>query len=265
MPFQLIGVGPMQLPVAGGYTGPGDVVGGAYAWWGLRAYSLATIGNNCVKLRRDSDDATQDFITLANGSLDVASIATFKGAANLFVDTLYDQVAGALNLVAVSSVQPSFTLSGLGTKPIFSHTSTQTLQTIGSATLALPFTISWIGKRTSNFTTTMAVIGDISTNRTGFLNSADTIFYFQDLVGAAAADNVWHAVQAANTALSQDLNVDGSANAGGNATTAWSTFVRTNIDGAGNYSNVEYGVWPIAFSGGNSTAMSANQHTYWGF
>src|SRR5665213_385939 len=80
-------------PASGGptYTGPGDVVGSATAWWGLRAYSAATIGGNVVDIKRASDNTTQTFVSLTTGALDVASIATFLTSTTGVVTKLYDQ------------------------------------------------------------------------------------------------------------------------------------------------------------------------------
>lgn len=63
------------------YTGPGNLVSGATAWYGLRAYNAAyaTGSNNAVDLRRSSDNATTTLVILSSGALDVASAATFAG------------------------------------------------------------------------------------------------------------------------------------------------------------------------------------------
>ena len=37
-------IGDKKPTVVSSYTGPGDVISGAKAWWGLRAYSAATAG-----------------------------------------------------------------------------------------------------------------------------------------------------------------------------------------------------------------------------
>ena len=66
---------------AAGYTGPGDIVSGAVAWYGLRAYSSAQTGGTTksVNVRRASDNTTQDIVILASGALDIASAQTFAG------------------------------------------------------------------------------------------------------------------------------------------------------------------------------------------
>lgn len=56
------------------YTGPGDVVSGATAWYGLRAYNAAyaTAKSKAVNLRRASDNATCDFDVATTGALGVS-------------------------------------------------------------------------------------------------------------------------------------------------------------------------------------------------
>lgn len=72
----------VSRPSASAYTGPGDIVSGATAFYGLRAYSAAVAATGtqkAVNVRRASDNATQDILILTNGNLDVASAATFAG------------------------------------------------------------------------------------------------------------------------------------------------------------------------------------------
>ena len=62
------------------YTGAGDVVSGATAWYGLRAYNSAYRGSKAINVRRASDNTTQDINVLAGtGALDIASANTFAG------------------------------------------------------------------------------------------------------------------------------------------------------------------------------------------
>jgi hypothetical protein len=63
------------------YTGPGDIVSGATAWYGLRAYNAAyaTGSNNAVNYRRASDNSTQNGVILSNGKFDIATANTFAG------------------------------------------------------------------------------------------------------------------------------------------------------------------------------------------
>lgn len=75
-PMLELGVG-QQVGVT--YQGPGDVVSGATAWYGLRAYNAAyaTGTNKAINVRRASDNTTQDINILTTGALDIASANTF--------------------------------------------------------------------------------------------------------------------------------------------------------------------------------------------
>lgn len=58
--------------VSTSYTGPGDIVSGATAWYGLRAYSAAVAATGTqksVNLRRASDNATTDVLIATSGNL----------------------------------------------------------------------------------------------------------------------------------------------------------------------------------------------------
>lgn len=65
------------------YSGPGDVVSGATAWYSCTrgynaAYAAPGTGKAC-NVRRASDNTTQDIVILANGNFDVTSYNTFVG------------------------------------------------------------------------------------------------------------------------------------------------------------------------------------------
>lgn len=103
---------------SGAYVGPGDIVSGAVVFWSLRAYTLASIGTNAVRLRRDSDNTEQDFVTIAGGGLDLAAIATFKGSAGLWFTKIYDQTGNGHDVVqATAANQPQFATSIFGSLP----------------------------------------------------------------------------------------------------------------------------------------------------
>lgn len=103
---------------AGGatFTGAGDVVSGALAYWDpVFAYSAASIGGNVVKLRESGGNTTQIFTSQADGKVSISAITTFKGANNLFVDTLYDQTGTTGDMTqATLANQPPYLLSQIG-------------------------------------------------------------------------------------------------------------------------------------------------------
>lgn len=271
MPITFIARGPMLLaPYQGG---PGDIVSGAEAWWGLRAYTSASIGGNAVRLRRDSDDAEQDFVTVAGGGLNTSSISSFKGAANLFVVTLYDQTGNGFHVTqATLAQQPAFTLSGLGSKPIVTCVGTSGLISAGTLTVSQPLTMSWVGNHNgpSGQQSYLLPGGNL---QLGCNFDANNQAFLYAGVGVdpkpTVSDDAWHALQGVCNGSSSDVNVDGSVNTGnpGSAGCDAAIYVFVNASSAQRFdgSFVEAGIWGVAFSGANSTAMSTQQHAYWGF
>lgn len=63
------------------------------------AYSLRKLrsaySGACIKVRRSSDNTTQDIGFNAQGALDTAALLSFCGAGNGYVDTIYDQSGNA--------------------------------------------------------------------------------------------------------------------------------------------------------------------------
>lgn len=110
-----------QRAAAVTYQGPGDIVSGATAWYGLRAYNAAyaTGSNNAINVRRASDNSTSNIVILANGKLDIATANTFAG-----VDATASATATAsttLNLTSASSTpHVGSTITGTGvTQPCY--------------------------------------------------------------------------------------------------------------------------------------------------
>jgi len=99
--------------VVGGYTGPGDVVSGAAAWYGVRAYSAATRGNPALNLCNVNDATCSDVSTDAStGNLSFGG--TIGGqSCNFSVSSgTYTTATGAVSLTVSSSITGS--TAGLG-------------------------------------------------------------------------------------------------------------------------------------------------------
>lgn len=257
-----------------GYVGPGNLVPGATAWRGLRAYSDAVIGNNAVRLRRDSDNAEQDFVTVAGGGLDLPSITTFKGAANLLLVKLYDQTGNGNDLTqATAARQQVFALASLGSLPTITcdGVSLHTLDNLAVPSIAAPTTLSWVAKNTAGSGAAAPIWSSQgSAFQAQYNNSGanQVLIYAGSVLSAVASDNSWHALQGVLNGVTSDMNVDGTANTGTTgAATGDTTEILFGISGGNVFAGsfAELGRWSIAFSGAQSSAMSANQHTYWGF
>jgi hypothetical protein len=261
--------------VPSAYAGPGDVVSGATRWVGLRAYMLSTVGTNAVRLRRDSDNTEQDFVTVTGGGLDLASISTFKGSANLFITKYYDQVGTNHEVETTAAQQAQLTLSGLGSLPIATFISSVPILYNTSSPVAQtqPWTISTVARRTSNFTAVQVIWANELSNslQLRFDGAANTLMMYAGTAqNATATDNVYHAIQGVFNGASSDINVDGTANVVNVGTQVQSSQPSTmgsyDVDSFGLDGNIlELGEWPIAFTPTQSSNMSANQHAYWGF
>ncbi len=77
--YPIIGGG--VLAPAATYSGPGNVVSGATAWYGLRAYNAAyaVAGSNAINVRRASDNSTENIAVLSTGALNISAANTFAG------------------------------------------------------------------------------------------------------------------------------------------------------------------------------------------
>ena len=95
----------------GGFVGAYDVFAAslAHVYEPARRALTSYTGALC-RLRRASDDADLDWGYLANGDLDVVSIAAWAGGAS-YVVSVYDQVAGDTITQAVKVNQPLFVAS----------------------------------------------------------------------------------------------------------------------------------------------------------
>jgi hypothetical protein len=263
------GINLKRGPTAPPYQGPGDIVAGATGWWGLRAYSAAKAGTKAVRLRRDSDQIEQDFNTLANGSLDTASITTFKGAANLFVSKLYDQTGGSVGdlVQATTTNQPSFVLADFGSFPDMRFAS----QALATASLALTEPFTFVGV---NIFTGAAVAQSwegSGTQLAGHTTTANQLRLYNNFneVHATATDNAWHGIQFVFNGAASNAVVDGVSTIGNDGGAAIAStplnFGQDNYGELWTGKQTEMGLWLIAFSTPQITAMNTNIHTYWGF
>ena len=257
------------------YVGIGDLLGNCKGFWGLRALKYSAVGMNCVKLRRDSDNTTQTFTTLTGGDLDYNSIAAFGGAANLFVDTLYDQSGAGNNMVQANTAkQPKYiaAASGLGAnRPAMQFSGSQSLA-VTIPVIAQPWVNVAAAKRTGTFTTYGTILsGASATDGLYFNNATNQITIFSATqITLAASDNAWHAV--AGTAHGSGISVlciDSNATQGNLTSTGNHGGVcAMGDDGAGDPLTgfiTEAGVFANHANPILAKQLNSNQHAYWGF
>lgn len=113
------------------YQGPGDVVSGATAWYGLRAYNAAyaTAGSNAINVRRASDNTTQNIAVLSTGALNVSGYNTFVGTDTTGTCTLSGTTAACTGQSGTVHVNDPVTGTGL-TNPCIVATASQTAPTL---------------------------------------------------------------------------------------------------------------------------------------
>lgn len=245
------------------YVGPGDVVSGAVGWWGLRAYNNAAIGTNCCRVRRNSDNAEQNFATTTGGHIDKAALTSFLASTTGAFVTLFDQSGGSRDVtMATAATQPVVNLSGLGSRVTADFTA-QRWDSSSSLTQSLPLTVSAVAKSTNTGAQQVLFFDNIGC-QLGYRNSADNqVFQYAGSVATAtASDGTFHSIQSVFNGASSDLNIDGGANAVSSGSNSFSGLIRVGIM-TGQFGEV--GIWPSAFSGTQSTNMDANQSAYWGF
>lgn len=119
-----------------GFVGPLDQVTSPIAAYAMRRLTNASWGTDdgvldpLVRLRRDSDNAEMNFSYDENNVLDTDAITTFKGAANLYTVTVFDQMGAYDGVQPTAANQPPFQLTGFdGTYPapyVAGHPSTAT-------------------------------------------------------------------------------------------------------------------------------------------
>jgi hypothetical protein len=274
------------------YTGPGDVVSGAVAWWGLRAYSSATRGNKAVNVCNSTggvDVGCGDLSTDATtGALVAATISgiTCPGT-NCTVKIIYDQTAGnncgngggtSCDLSqATISLRPLLKASCIGSLPCLDQSAgtsagLDTAATFSPNIAAQPFVASCVFNYVDNTDAfLMGITGgtQVRLNQTGaglvglFAGSA----FDPDVT---TSQNAFHAIQATFNGASSEIYLDGSGTTGNPGTAALSNSqfgYMARGEGAlpmKGYST-ELGLWSTTFTSGQKTSMNSNQHTYWGF
>jgi hypothetical protein len=275
--MSLLGVG--SAPSVG-YTGPGDVVSGAFAWYGLRAYSLAKAGTKVANVCNSGDANCADINSLANGKFDVTtaqgSPLNCGGAGGTCtIKTLYDQAAanncGSATCditQATISNRPVLTFSCLGSLPCmtFTGTSSQQLVTSNLATVSEPFTLSITDEKTVSGGASVFTAG----NQFGILGNTNQYqAYAGNIISQAANDNVWHAANTAfvngTTCNLQVDSVTSSGNCGSQGVSGNTFALGQAFSSFWTGSVAEIGIWASAFNSTQLNNMNSNQHTYWGF
>lgn len=254
------------------YTGPGDIVSGATAWYGLRAYSAAVAATGtqkAVNIRASGDNATTDILILPTGKLDVATAAAFQTAhgGNLFVTAAYDQTWNSNDISqATAANQPQLNLSPL-------YLSFPAGASLNQSVTPSSGTMTFVGVAQRSVGTDLARIiqnaGTTNRNYMAFyltpnlmrLNSSANNSTTQTVSDAA-----WHAAVGVIDATGV-LNVDGVETTAAMGLGAASGTRGVSTTGTGvTMIWREAGIYEaLAMSSGQSAALITNMRSAWGF
>jgi hypothetical protein len=265
------------------YVGFGDIVT-ATGYWGTRAYTFASIGNRVIRLRRDSDNAEIDFVTVAGGGLDFTSVIginAFKGSANLFVTQLYDQTGNGVHFAqATAANQPQFKLNVINGLPGIFYVSATPLFLVTNLTesVSAPYSFSAVSNRTIFASAVGVIIAEIITGtQISFTSSANTfrVVAVTTAITQSETDGNFHSLHGIVNDPNTLAVVDGAASAPGttgngaigDAVVMGSFAGSFGVDG---YIN-EVAIVPAALTstqyglGAPSSSITANQKYYWSF
>jgi hypothetical protein len=267
----------------GSYTGAGDVVSGATAYYSCgRAYNAAyaTANGKLCNIIRASDSETCDILAAStggpgltancSGSDNGKTLATFLSATTGKVVTAYDQISTRNVTQATSADQPTLTLNCIGILPCMTGTGTQWLASAGNFTsVSQPYSLSLVAELSN---ANSYVLGD--DNGRPFLShftSANTL----DLncgsdTSVTASDGAVHALNGLCSGTSSFLNVDGTDNsisAGTSALTAGQVNLMSTDEDFGPLQGkfFEGGFWnTTGFTSTQRGQLCHNQYSYWG-
>lgn len=280
----------------GGYVGPGNLTltGTLVKYWGWSCVTAAYSGNAIDLADAATGNTTGTRLQCSSGvlvALVSASACTFVTgnacstlavtcAISCVVVTKYEQIGTADCAVSVrcdltqatNANRPTYTATGgAGGKACEAYIATQTLVTTAATTINQPFSLGTLDSRTGG-TASLSNIFETNATFSGVYHSgtaANVQIYAGGLsANVAATDNAFHALQTVFNGASSIIAVDGSGTTVSPGTNAWGTDVLATGNGSGGSFigvNCEEMVFSGANSGADNTALSANQHTRFGF
>lgn len=259
------------------YSGPGDITA-AIAFWGLRAYSLAKIGVRIANICNAADANCADIVSLSNGNFDVATanaspLFCSSTGAPCTVKTLYDQTGNMTNcsgspcdsVQATIANRPALTISG---SKAFMTTKSSPTTAIASPAYSLllePASLMAVAKRTSgSVETNLLVFGTSFTNMDFGTTGLISLYDGGPPMTATASENTTHSLIGVLDGASSAIIVDGTVTTGTTGGIGGSGAVYLGGGGASDGTLLEAGIWGSSLLS-SASALSANQHSYWGF
>lgn len=278
----LRGVGGAGGGAAAGYSGPGNVVSGAVAYWGASAYTTGQT-SNAWNVCNVSDVACADWPIGSNGYVTPSLVGGSDcSVVTCTIKTLYDRsgansCGGApcnvTQATIASRAQVAFNALNTFVCP-FSAGAAGTGYTIATGiAMSQPVTTLVVAKRDANFTTqgtywqSNLIYGAIQS-----LTSGQVQGYAGTLVSASASENPgpFHSIQVVLNTPTSTFQVDSTQTSTGDPGTGTATVaggINFYFDGGTQSARgflCDLGIWNTAFSGTNLTNMNTNRHAAYG-
>ena len=279
--------GPGTVHAAGGgFSGPGDVVSSATAFYSCaRAYNAAYANgtNSLCDLNAVTGGAavctlrvaTSGFADLAAsycaGTTPAAACAAASGG-NCVVSKVYDQTVGGNCTGSCDVAQatlanmPALTFSALNGLPCLTMSATSELFSAGPLTVLAtqPFSTTMVAKQTTGGTNTDAF--PKGNPGTFFPNSTSIGMFAGASLTASITLNTYRGMQFIFNTTST-INVSGTQTTGSAGTGGFPGGTHVGLGSSNSMLGLfcEGGIWPIAFSGGQQSLMFSNMNSASGY
>jgi hypothetical protein len=272
----LMGVG--KGTVSSAFTGPGDIVSGASAFYGLQAYTAAYAsgGNPCLDLNNDGTGVFAGTVNfLSSGLMDASTASSLIAGGASRVSKVYDHTGnGRHQLQSNNGLRPQLQLTGLNGGPglffdLFGRADTMSMS--GTVTIAQPNSYVAVAAAVAGVAGAEPILGD---------SAADTIYmgYRGSSANAIVGGGATEITLAVNTAIhswlalasgaSSFIQIDTSASSTGNTgTSGYTGSIMLGGDFAGGSWNGYIGqacLYPSDISS-SFGILNTNQHTNWNY
>ena len=277
---------PTNITSGASYSGPGNVVSGAVAWWGLRAYNAAYAASSgqLINVRLTTNNHTCDILSTAAGALgntancstggdNAQSVASFCGS-NCAITEFYDQSGGnscssaPCHYIQVTAGSQAILVppgSGNGcptTSDYCASFNTQYYEppAVGP-TFSQPFTISCVAASTTNGGC-FSLGGSIDIS---YFSGGLQIYAGNTLFVSGLTNSNWYPPFYIGNGASSNISINGTSNTGNAGTSGGGNGGSFGGPASVTWMFVEGGVWSGVFNSTQLSNSSSNIHTYWGF
>jgi hypothetical protein len=269
------------------YAGPGDVVSGWFAWWGLRCFSNAYSGNVADVWDAATGSTTETLLTCSSGGVINQTIHALSVTCSVscVVARLYDQTIGlhcgpaggqSCDAIQQTNANRPLLIQNCPSAGLFCAqfaNASNTFVDVGNTPSTNPvFSISHVSNRTSAAGSGNIIITNSSISALAYYpSSANTASCFGTSgLTATATDNTFHAIQCVINTVSSKINIDGSTTTGSVTGTDFFDGIIIGAQGSGsptwgmNGDISEIGLKIAVFSSTEINNLHSNQSAYWG-